>query len=172
MDGVRLGRLGMEGNLGLGFMQEQTWQPPDWWCPEGKRPESDDAYFENMCRIIFQAGLNWSVIDKKWPTTRKAFANFSIDKVAYFDDADLERLMKDEGIVRNRGKLQAIILNARQFQEIHKQYGSFQKYLDSLDKSSNYAGVVKELSSRFKWLGTPSASMFLYTVGENIKHIW
>jgi DNA-3-methyladenine glycosylase I len=153
-------------------MQEENWQPPDWWCPKGTRPTSDDLYFENMCRIIFEAGLNWSVIDKKWPTTKNAFANFKIDKVASFDDADLERLMKDEGLVRNRGKLQAIILNAREFKEIQKQCGSFQKYLDSLDKSENYANVAKDLVSKFKWLGPSSAVMFLYTVGENVKHPW
>ncbi len=151
-------------------MQEESWQPPEWWCPKGTHPSSDDAYFESMCRIIFQAGLNWRVIDKKWPTAKRAFANFSVDKVARFDDADLERLLKDEGTVRNRGKIQAIILNARQIKEIQKQYGSFQKYLASLDKTNNYANVVKELSTRFKWLGPPSASLFLYTVGEPINH--
>ncbi len=153
-------------------MQEQNWKPPDWWCPTGKRPVSDDVYFEHMCRIIFEAGLNWSVIDKKWVTTKKAFANFIIDKVARFDDVDLERLLKDEGIVRNRGKLQAIILNAREFKEIQKQYGSFRKYLDGLDKSENYAKVAKEMSGKFKWLGPSSAMMFLYTVGEDVKHPW
>jgi DNA-3-methyladenine glycosylase I len=153
-------------------MEDQTWQPPDWFYPTGKRPPSDDCYFENMCRIIFQAGLNWSVIEKKWPTTRKAFADFSIHKVALFGDADLERLMKDQGIVRNRGKLQAIILNARQFQEISKQHGSFQKYLDRLGKSDNNANAAKELTAKFKWLGPSSASMFLFTVGENVKHPW
>jgi DNA-3-methyladenine glycosylase I len=149
-------------------MESENWRP-DWWYNEEKLPESDDAYFENACRIIFQSGLNWSVIDKKWSTTKKAFANFSIEKVALFDDVDLERLMKDEGIVRHRGKLQAIIFNARQFMEIQKQYGSFQKFLKSLDKSNNYAAVVREISRRFKWLGPPSASLFLFTVGENIK---
>ena len=113
--------------------------------------------------------MNWSVIDKKWPSTRTAFDNFSIEKVAGFDDADLERLMKNEGIVRHRGKIQAIIFNARQFKELQKQYGSFQKYLGGLDKSNNYAGVVKELSRRFKWLGPPSVSLFLFTVGEDTK---
>jgi len=151
-------------------MQEQSWQAPEWWCLNGKRPANDDGYFENMCRIIFQAGLNWSVIEKKWPTTQNAFANFSVDKVARFDDADLERLLKDEGIVRNRGKIQAIILNARQFKEIQKECGSFQKYLDSLDKSNNYANVAKEFTNRFKWLGLSSATMYLSTVGEKIKH--
>jgi len=151
---------------------EQTWQPPDWWYTEKNRPSNDNAYFENMCRMIFQAGLNWSIIDKKWPTTRKAFANFSLEKVAAFTDNDVERLMNDEGIVRNRGKILAILDNAVQFQQIEKQWGSFQKYLDSLDKSENYAKVVKELSNRFKWLGPSSASMFLHTVGEKIKHVW
>ncbi len=152
-------------------MQEQAWHLPSWWYETGKHPATDDCYFENMCRIIFQAGLNWSVIEKKWPTTRKAFADFSIEKVACFTDANVERLLKDEGIVRNRGKIQAIIQNAVQFGEIRKQCGSFRKYLDSLDKSNNYAEVVKELSSKFKWLGPPSASMYLYTVGEDIKHL-
>jgi 3-methyladenine DNA glycosylase Tag len=63
------------------FMQDQNWQMPNWWFRE-KRPTDDNSYFENMCRVIFQAGLNWHVIDNKWPTTRKAFANFDINKVA------------------------------------------------------------------------------------------
>ena len=148
---------------------EESWKPPEWWYRE-KRPPTDDAYFENMCRIIFQAGLNWSVIEKKWFTIKKAFAEFSIEKVAQFTNADVERLMKDKGIVRNKRKILAIIQNANLFREIKKQYGSFQSYLDSLDKSKNYSHVVKELSSRFKWLRPPSASLFLYTVGENISH--
>lgn len=140
---------------------------PEWWFRE-KRPTNDSVYFENMCRVIFQAGLNWHVIDNKWPTTRKAFGNFNIDKVAYFTNADIERLMKDTGIIRNKGKIKAIIQNAQNFKAIEKQYGSFQKYLDSLDKSGNYANAVKDLVNKFKWLGQPSASLFLYTVGEKI----
>jgi 3-methyladenine DNA glycosylase Tag len=143
-------------------------------CPyvaqRGKHPPSDDAYFENMCRIIFQAGLNWNVIEKKWTTIRRAFMEFSVDKVTRFNDEDLERLLRDESIVRNRGKIQAVILNSRQIKEIHKEHGSFQKYLASLDKSNNYANVVRDLSSRFKWLKPPSASLSLFTVGEEIEH--
>jgi DNA-3-methyladenine glycosylase I len=91
-----------------------------------KRPADDNVYFENMCRVIFQAGLNWHVIDNKWSTTRKAFANFNINKVAYFTNADIERLMEDTGIIRNKGKIRAIIQNAQNFKAIEKQYGSFQ----------------------------------------------
>lgn len=148
-------------------MQEQSWQMPEWWYRE-KRPPSDNAYFENMCRVIFQAGLNWHVIDNKWPTTMKAFANFNIDKVAYFTNADIEGHMKDTGIIRNKGKIKAIIQNAQNFKAIEKQYGSFQKYLDLLDKSNNYANAIKDLVNKFKWLGPPSASLFLYTVVEKI----
>ncbi len=149
-------------------MQEHEWQPPEWWF-RGKRPSTDNEYFENLSRIIFQAGLNWHVIDNKWPTTKKAFHNFSIQTVARFNDDDLERLLKDKGIVRNRSKIQAI-LNARRFKEIHKEYGSFQAYIDRLDKSNNYANVVKELTKEFKHLGPDSAIFFLFSVGEKIKY--
>ncbi len=149
-------------------MQEQSFQMPQWWYRE-KRPPSDDAYFENMSRIIIHAGLNWYVIDRKWQAIRRAFLGFNFEKVARFTEDDVERLMMDKGIVRNRAKIIAIIQNALIFRQIVKQYGSFQAYLDSLDKSNNYADAVKELRRKFKRLGPPSASLFLYSVGENIN---
>jgi DNA-3-methyladenine glycosylase I len=118
--------------------------------------------------VIFQAGLNWQVIEGKWATTKTAFANFDIKEVACFTDGDVQRLLKDPGIIRNKGKIKAIIQNAQNFVAIEKRYGSFQKYLDSLDKSENYAVAIKDLVNTFKWLGPPSASLFLYTVGEKI----
>jgi DNA-3-methyladenine glycosylase I len=151
-------------------VQEQHWQASEWWYKE-KRPATDQEYFENMCRIIFQAGLNWQVVDNKWESIKKAFSNFNINKVACFTDSDVERLMQDSGIIRNKGKIKAIIQNAQNFKAIEKKYGSFQKYLDSLDKSNNYENVVGDLVNKFKWLGSPSASAFLYTVGEKIS-VW
>ena len=150
------------------LLQDEHWQMPKWWYRE-KRPSSDESYFENMSRVIFQAGLNWQVIDKKWSNTRKAFENFSISKVANFTASDVEILMRDQGIVRNRGKIKAIIQNAQNFVAIEKRFGSFQKYIDSLDKSNNYENVIKDLVNKFKWLGPPSAGLFLYTVGEKIE---
>jgi len=143
---------------------------PEWWY-RGKRPSTDGEYFENMSRVIFQAGLNWRVIDNKWPSIKKAFSNFKIGKVACFTEADVERLMNDPEVIRNKGKIKGIIQNAQNFQAIEKQYGSFQKYLDNLDKSSNYENVVKDLVNKFKWLGPSTASTFLYTVGEKIS-VW
>jgi len=147
---------------------EHHWQMPSWWI-RGKRPANDKTYFENMCRCIFQAGLNWQVIDKKWPSTEKAFANFNIKEVACFTNSDVQCLLRDSGIVRNKSKILAIIYNAQGFEAIEKQFGSFQAYLDSFDKSNNYENVVKDLSSKFKHVGPATATLFLYTVGENIK---
>jgi DNA-3-methyladenine glycosylase I len=151
-------------------MQEQGWQMPKWWYRK-KRPKSDNNYFENMSHVIFQAGLNWQVTEKKWPGIQNAFCNFDIDEVAAFTDADIARLIKDERIIRNKGKIRALIRNAQTFQAIQGQYGSFQRYLDSIDKTDNYSKVTKTLINNFKWLGPSSASTFLFSVGENIN-VW
>ncbi len=151
-------------------MSEKSWSPPKWMYRD-KRPTSDDAYFENMTRVIFLAGLSWKMIDQKWPNFRKAFKNFSIAEVAKFSQNDVKRLIGDAGIVRNRAKIDAAVYNAKHFQGIKKDHGSFRSFLDSLDKSNNYASVIKELGKRFQRLGPSSARIFLYTVGEDIKHL-
>lgn len=149
-------------------MQTQKVNLPEWYYRE-RRPPNDEAYFENLCRIVFEAGLNWKMIDHKWALTRRAFANFSVVKVAHFTKMDVEHLMNCEGVLRNRGKIQAIIQHAIQFREIKRTFGSFQKFLDSQDKSNDYVKVIKELGRRFRWLTPDMAKLFLYSVGENIK---
>jgi DNA-3-methyladenine glycosylase I len=154
----------------LSKIKGEEWSPPDWIYPKDKKPTSDDAYYENLLRVMFAAGLNWSVIDKKWPGFKRAFRGFSINEVARFTEEDVESLMGDTGIVRNRRKIVAAIDNAKQFQAIKEEFGSFQKYLDSLDKSDNYSKVVKDLGKKFSHVGPSTAAMFLWTVGEEIKH--
>ena len=149
-------------------MSEQGWSPPKWMYRD-RKPSGDDAYFEIMTRVIFLAGLSWRMIDEKWPNFKKAFNNFSIAEVAKFDEKDIKRLMGDAGIVRNRAKIIAAINNAKQLQNIKKEHGSFQFYLDKLDKSNNYASVIKELGKKFSRLGPSSARIFLHTVGEKIE---
>lgn len=134
-----------------------------------RKPASDDAYFENMTRVIFMAGLSWKMIGRKWPNFGKAFNNFSVDQVARFDEKKIQKLMNNASIVRNRAKITATINNAKRFQSIKKKYGSFRQYLDSLDKSSNYTMVIKELRKSFSRIGPSSARIFLYSVGEDIK---
>jgi len=86
-----------------------------------KRPANDDGYFENMTRVIFQAGLSWETIGNKWPSFKKASANFSIDEVAKFDEGNVSQLMSNTGIVRNTRKIEATISNAKEFQRIRSQ---------------------------------------------------
>jgi len=136
-----------------------------WVEGPGGRPRSDDEHFERMTRVVFQAGLNWRTIDAKWPGFREAFANFSIEKVAAFTEEDVERLVKDVGIIRNRRKILATIANARELKEVIKEHGSVGAYIDSLDKSRNCARAAKELNRRFHHLGSMSALLFLFSVG-------
>lgn len=150
-------------------MGEAGWSPPKWMYRE-RRPSNDYAYFENMTRVIFLAGLGWKMIEEKWSNFKKAFKNFSIDEVAKFGESDIKRLMGDSGIIRNQAKIVATINNAKQFQNIRKEYGSFQSYLDRLDKSNNYGSVIKELSKKFNRLGPSSGRIFLYSVGEKVRH--
>jgi DNA-3-methyladenine glycosylase I len=71
------------------------------------------ALFERMSLEAFQSGLSWLIILRKRENFRRAFSGFDIDKVARYTDADVQRLMTDEGIVRNRAKIEATIANAR-----------------------------------------------------------
>ena len=137
--------------------------PPDWMYRDALPPD-DSAYFENLTRCIFQAGLNWRMITNKWP-------GFDIEKVAGFGDEDVERLMADTGIVRNRRKILATIENARTFTRIAGEHGSFKEWFTGLDKSDNYARVMKELKKTFSHVGDSTANIFIHTVGEDIKEI-
>lgn len=150
---------------------KSEWTPP-YWVYTNKRPASDDAYFENLTRTIFFAGLSWDTIDKKWKGFKTAFRDFSVDEVAKFGEKEAERLTRDPGIVRNKAKITATINNAKQMQIIKKECGSFKAYLESIDKSDNYAKVIKELRTRFSHVGPSTAEIFLWSVGEDIRPHW
>jgi DNA-3-methyladenine glycosylase I len=79
----------------------------------GRPLHGRDALFERMCLEAFQSGLSWITVLRKRSAFRTAFADFAVDDVALFDDADVARLMDDPGIVRNRAKIAACIWNAR-----------------------------------------------------------
>jgi DNA-3-methyladenine glycosylase I len=79
----------------------------------GRPLHGDDAMFERLVLEAFQSGLSWLIILRKRPAFRTAFAGFAIGEVAEFDDGDVERLLLDAGIVRNRAKIEAAIANAR-----------------------------------------------------------
>jgi len=95
----------------------------------GVRTYDDRRLFEFLLLESAQAGLSWETILKKRSAYREAFAHFDPEKVARFGKHDIERLMQNSGIIRNRLKIESAISNARLFLEVQKEYGSFAKYL-------------------------------------------
>ena len=96
---------------------------------EWGRPVGDDrTLFEKICLEGFQSGLSWYTILKKRPNFRAAFANFDINTVAAFTEADVERCVADAGIVRHRGKIESTINNAKRAQEMQAEFGSLAAY--------------------------------------------
>ncbi len=95
----------------------------------GKPVKDDRKIYEFLVLESFQAGLSWRTILYKRENFRKAFHNFDYKKVAKMTAKDHARLMKDAGIIRNRLKISAAIENAKRFQEVQKEFGSFSKYM-------------------------------------------
>jgi len=95
----------------------------------GKPVYDDKTLFEFLILEGAQAGLSWITILRRRDSYRKAFADFDVKKVAAFDEKDVERLMNDTGIIRNKLKVNGAITNAKLFIEIQKEFGSFSKYI-------------------------------------------
>jgi DNA-3-methyladenine glycosylase I len=95
----------------------------------GKPVYNDKILFEFLILEGAQAGLSWITILRRREGYRKAFADFEVNKVAAFDESDVERLMNDPGIIRNKLKVNAAISNARLFIDIQQEFGSFADYM-------------------------------------------
>ena len=131
------------------------------------KPRTDAAYLEEMTKAVFRSGFSWQVVEDKWPNFNVAFEQFDVEKVAAFDERDVDRLLADEGIVRNGRKIEATIHNARAMQEVNQEFGSFLKYLRSMDEQ-NYEAMAKDMKSRFTYLGKTGTYTFLWGVGEEV----
>jgi DNA-3-methyladenine glycosylase I len=104
---------------------ELKYHDREWGVPV----HSDRKLFEFLILEGAQAGLSWSTILKKRGNYRKAYDNFDPRKIARYHSAKVQRLLKDPGIVRNRLKIRASILNARAFLRIQKEFGCFNRYI-------------------------------------------
>ena len=120
-----------------------------------------------MSRAVFLSGLNWKVIEKKWPDIKRLFTNFSIGEVAQFNDGDIYRLLKDDGMIRSAKKITAVVANAQNMQKVEQDFGSFAKYLQTL-KSKSENVLLKDLHKRFAFLGESTAVIFLFSEGEEM----
>ena len=126
-----------------------------------KPPKNDSEYFERMSKAMFSAGLNWKMIENKWPNFRKAFDGFSPEAVAKFPAGRVRALMNDAGIVRNEKKIRATVENAEAFLAIQKEHGSFKKFVQSFGKDEEK--LQGALMEHFQQLGPSSTRMFLYS---------
>jgi len=125
-------------------------------------PRDDSDYFDRMSKAIFTAGLNWRMVENKWPAFQKAFSGFSPAKVAKLTEKDVKALMKNQGIVRNEKKIRATIENAKAMLAIEKEFGSVKKYIASFGRGE--VKLQRELQERFSHVGPSTARMFLWMV--------
>lgn len=102
----------------------------DYHDNEWGNPVDDDfVLFEKICLEGFQSGLSWRTVLAKRENFRKAFHNFDFNRVARFKEKDVERLLQDEGIIRHRGKIEAVINNAKCAKELVKSEGSLAAFI-------------------------------------------
>ncbi|WP_139958838.1 DNA-3-methyladenine glycosylase I [Flavicella sediminum] len=125
---------------------------------------SDDELFCRLILEINQAGLSWTTILKKQENFRKAFSNFNINQVANYTDVDIQRLLSDTGIIRNKLKINATIFNAKKIIELQKEHGSFKNWLDQ-QFPLQIEDWVKLFKKTFKFTGGEITKEFLKSTG-------
>jgi len=149
-------------------------------------PVSDDIrLFEKLSLECFQSGLSWRTILAKRENFRAAFHDFDIDRIACFTQRDLDRLLKDEGIVRHRGKIEAVVNNARKAQELIKREGSLAAFVwryepdtkqlaepQTVSTSAESIALSKDLKKLgWKFVGPTTAYAFMQAMGLINDHV-
>ena len=147
--------------------------------------DDDRRLFEKLSFESFQSGLSWRTILNKRENFRAAFENFEPAKMARFTEQDVERLLQDAGIIRHRGKIEAVINNAARVQELIAEEGSFAAYVwryepdpDSLgppqsqSTSPESVALSKDLKKRgWKFVGPTTVYAFLQSMGLINDHV-
>ena len=149
------------------------------WCI----PKHDDQeIFELLILESFQSGLSWLTILKKRENFRKAFDNFDYEKIAEYDDDKIDELLSNEGIIRNKAKINATINNAKVFMDIQEEFGSFDDHIwDFTDgeiikaeyetESDLSKKIAKDLKKRgMKFVGPKTVYSFLESIGIIDNH--
>jgi DNA-3-methyladenine glycosylase I len=143
-------------------------------------PVTDDRHlFEKICLESFQSGLSWRTILSKRENFRSAFKNFEIDAVAKMGQADVEHLLTDAGIIRHRGKIEAVINNGNRAQALVTEYGSLARYVWGWEPDPDELGppqsqttcpsaiaMSKDLKKRgWKFVGPTTVFAFMQSMG-------
>lgn len=98
----------------------------------------DQKQFEFLMMEVMQCGLNWNMMIQKRDIFKSCFDNFNFDKVAAYGEGEIQRILETEGMIRSRRKIEAVIHNARCFQEIRREFGSFSDYIWGFTKGKTY----------------------------------
>lgn len=172
-------------------------QPRCGWCgtvddffpyhdEEWGYPVADDQrLFEKLCLESFQSGLSWRTILDKRENFRKAFDQFDFHKMATYTDQDVERLVSDAGIVRHRGKIEAVINNAKRALEMVEKEGSLAAFFwryepaeqdlpapQSVSSNDVSSAISKELKKRgWKFVGPTTVYSFMQAMGMINDHV-
>ena len=174
-----------------------------WWCGTdplymryhdeewGKPVRDDRRLFEKICLEGFQAGLSWLTILRKRENFREAFSDFNFDKVARYTSKDVTRLLKNEGIIRHRGKIESTINNAQRAIELRKEQGSLAEYfwrwqpenssrpkritpdvLKTMATTAESTALSKELRKRgWTFVGPTTVYAFMQAMGLVNDHV-
>lgn len=157
---------------------------------EWGRPIHDDRLlFEFLILEGMQAGLSWITVLKKREGFKKAFDNFEAEKIARYTDKDVERLMKDVNIIRNKLKIMATITNAKAYLKVQKEFGSFDNYIwqftngkpiintwqtiEEVPAKTDISDLMsKDLKKKgFKFIGSTICYAFMQAVGIVNDHL-
>lgn len=140
----------------------QRYHDTEW----GRPVRDDQKLFEKLCLEGFQAGLSWLTILRKRENFRNAFESFTFDVVASFAEADVLRLLDDAGIVRHRGKIEAVINNAQRAQELINEVGSLSDYFWSFAPSGPFG---REDAESLHPSGIPTTSPSATRLSKDLK---
>lgn len=157
---------------------------------EWGRPTHDDQeLFELLILEGMQAGLSWITILRKRENFRRAFDNFDIDRILDYDEAKIESLMEDTGIIRNRRKINSVVTNAQAFRAVQAEFGSFDAYLwgwvdgepivnhfetmDEIPATTALSDKIsKDLKKRgFKFVGSTIVYAYMQSAGLVDDHV-
>lgn len=163
----------------------QKYHDEEW----GNPLHDESKHFEFLLLETMQAGLSWITILKRRENYRQAFANFNPILIAQFNEGKIEELMQDSGIIRNRKKIEAAVINAQKFLEIQTEFGSFDNFIWSftngkvLDGKRNTLSevpavtplsdlIAKTLKQRgFKFIGSTTIYAHLQAIGVVNDHL-
>lgn len=157
----------------------QKYHDEEWGIPV----HDDRKQFEYLMMEVMQCGLNWTLMLKKRKIFRECFENFDFEKIALFDEEKIEKILQTEGMIRSRRKVEAVINNAKCFQKIRREFGSFDRYIWSYTEGKSFVyrkhqmgqweasnelsdRVSKDLKKRgFKYLGSITVFSHLQACG-------